>query len=680
MSIALGGCLKAPPIQLGLTEDTGGHLTYLWGAAAALSKRSDVTAVEIVTRLIRDADLGPEYAVADERIDAKLHITRVETGDTRYLSKENAAIDRPRFIAALIRMLSVRKELPDIVHAHFADGADVAIALRERFGIPFVFTAHSLAIDKRACGLDDPALSARINLEEQAIGAADAIVASSRDEAERQIMLYSSADAAKIWRIPPGAVITPTPPDGGERTQALLAPFLRVPEKPMLLAIARPVWKKNLPGLVDLYAADPALRERANLVILAGLRDGPDSGGAEQRAVVRALLDRLDRHDLYGSLALPKRHDQADVGALYRRARETGGVFVNPALTEPYGLTLTEAAHHGLPVVATCHGGAADIVATLGHGHVADPRSPKSFGAAIHRLLDDPVAWRNASIAGRENSKALSWTRYAERFAAIASGIVAPVVALSTSAPRELLLSDIDNTLTGCRKGARDLIGQMAKSPTRAFGIATGRSVQEARRILEEWSFPLPRLWVTSVGSEIYWSEGGRLRADRQFARLIAQDWKPEAIASLLDPLPGLTRQADVEQRRFKRSWFAHSEADAEKVRDTLDQAGLNARVIFSHGRLLDVIPARAGKGAAMHWVRSKLQIDPQHVYAAGDSGNDLDMLAACANAILVANHSAELASLVGRPGIHLATRPHAGGIVEVLAAIDRRPALEHAA
>ncbi len=60
MSIALGGCLRPPPLPLGITEDSGGHLTYLWGAAEALAARLDETEVELVTRLYDAPDLGAD--------------------------------------------------------------------------------------------------------------------------------------------------------------------------------------------------------------------------------------------------------------------------------------------------------------------------------------------------------------------------------------------------------------------------------------------------------------------------------------------------------------------------------------------------------------------------------------------------------------------------------------------
>lgn len=53
---------------------------------------------------------------------------------------------------------------------------------------------------------------------------------------------------------------------------------------------------------------------------------------------------------------------------IYRFAAVTKGLFVNLALQEPFGLTLIEAAAHGLPSVATKNGGPVDIVATLRNG------------------------------------------------------------------------------------------------------------------------------------------------------------------------------------------------------------------------------------------------------------------------------------------------------------------------
>jgi glycosyltransferase involved in cell wall biosynthesis len=97
------------------------------------------------------------------------------------------------------------------------------------------------------------------------------------------------------------------------------------------------------------------------------------------------------------SLLYPQHHKQDEVGSIYACtfpsataltvsrvlpnaerpsrclchatvAASTHGVFVNIALQEPFGLTLIEAAAHGLPTVATRHGGPVEIHATLNNG------------------------------------------------------------------------------------------------------------------------------------------------------------------------------------------------------------------------------------------------------------------------------------------------------------------------
>ena len=109
------------------------------------------------------------------------------------------------------------------------------------------------------------------------------------------------------------------------------------------------------------YGESKALQERANLVIVAGNRDDIQSMDEAQQQVLTDLLLALDRYDLWGKVALPKHHAVEDMPELYRLATRRGGVFVNPALTEPFGLTLIEAAASGLPIVVTEDGGPKDI-------------------------------------------------------------------------------------------------------------------------------------------------------------------------------------------------------------------------------------------------------------------------------------------------------------------------------
>ncbi len=674
LAIALGGCLRGEPAY-GITEDTGGHITYVLGAMRALARHPQVTTAEIVTRMFDAPELGEVHACKQESLGPKLCITRIDSGNREYLSKERLANDIPAFTKALIADLRSRPQLPEIVHAHFADAAKVAKAVRDALGIPFIYTAHSLASDKaQAMDGQHHVLSARIAEEDAAVASADAVVGSSRDECERQLLSYPSADQTRIHRLRPG--IDQDQATGTDIAGAsdLIAPFLRHPGRPIVLAVARPVAKKNLVGLVEAFAADPKLRQSANLVILAGLRISIECGEKEQVDVLRQLIDTIDANDLHGCVAYPRQHTTAQVRGMYALAAETGGVFVNPAMMEPFGLTILEAAVHGLPVVATKHGGPTDIIEELQHGTVVEPRDPADIAQAITGLIGDRSRWDAASSNAKRNIRSVQWEHYASGFVSVAREAIGQKPERSINAVKnKLVLCDIDNTLTGCRNAAQKFADFISERSDVVFGIATGRSLIEARRLVREWNLPIPDVWITSVGSEIYWDTSSGLKADWQYEALIAKNWQPRAIGDALAKVAAIEPQNGVDQRQYKCSYFTLQDTAESCVRNTLAERGLAAKVIRSHDCLLDVLPRNAGKGAAMRHVAAKLGIAQARVFVAGDSGNDLDMLEAAANAIVVSNHDPVLARLRGRPSVYFARAPYAAGALEgVVAMMDR--------
>ncbi|MGX9846132.1 HAD-IIB family hydrolase [Limimaricola litoreus] len=669
MQIALGGCLKAPPIPYGLTDDTGGHIAYVLAATRALEARSDIERVEVVTRRFDRPDLGMNYAQRHERLGPKSAILRIDDGSADYLSKEALEARLDAFTEAFLRHLDALPRKPDAIHAHFADAAHVALAARERFGIPVLYTPHSLGLDKaQAMASASSASSAaasgmerRIAAETRAITGACATVVSSREEAERQVCAYPGADPARVHCISPGATLPAAPDRAAAR--ALIAPWLKDADKPMILAVARPVEKKNLAGLVEAYANAPGLRERANLVILAGLRGPTRQGSDEQRRVIAGIEAALRHHKLEGRVALPPEHDAATLTGLYALAAEGHGVFANPALTEPFGLTILEAAASGLPVVATCRGGPSDIVARIGHGLLAEPTDPQVFGAALSRLLTEADLHTRCRAAAQGHDEAYSWDGWAARVAQLMARLARPC---PLAAPSRILASDIDNTLTGDSAALPEFARWRAGGHA-LFAVATGRSITEARRILAEWEIDEPDAFITSVGSEIYRRDAqGRFGFDASWAREIESDWHREAIRATLDS-PSIRPQPPIEQRPWKLSYFGDAR-QAMRIRNRLDMAGLAARVIASHGRLIDVLPVRAGKGAAIAHLAKAYGLTLEHCVAAGDSGNDECMLRAAGRAIVVGNADADLARLPQRPGLYRSRESHAAGLLDGLA------------
>ena len=667
LHIALQGCLRGDGVVYGLTADTGGHIRYLLDLVSASAQDRDVARIVVATRAF-SGPLGAAYAVPEERISDKVTLVRLASASPGYRVKEEMHAEVACFAQNLIAWIAGQDRAPDLIHAHYADAATVAALVEDRLGIPFVFTAHSLGQVKATmlgASQAGPDLARRIATEEEALGRAQLVIASSRDEAEVQYAGYRAYDPGRVRVLPPGsdlarfAAARPHP-----RVDAAIDRFLHDPGKPAILALARPVARKNLAALVRAYGESAALRAKANLVIVAGTREDIDTLDGDMAATMRDLLVLIDRYDLYGRVAYPKTHRPEDVPAIYAHARDRGGLFVNPALNEPFGLTLLEASAAGLPLVATDSGGPNDIVETCGNGLLVDPRAPGAIAEACLRILGDPALYARCVAGGGRAAASYDWDRHAARYHVLLRDLLAP----RRDAPptRQLLVCDIDNTLIGCEAALGIFRRWHSRQAGLAFGVATGRSFHSAMAVLEQQESPRPQVMITSVGSEIYHldANGVTYTADAVWRRAIAADWDRAGVHAALRDLDGLVPQGPLEQRALKLSYFGDAAA-ARRVHARLDEAGLPARVIHSHGRYLDVLPAAASKGTAVDHVRALYALPEHAVFVAGDSGNDIEMLRVRTQAIIVANYSDDLASNAALKHSYVARRTHARGVIE---------------
>ncbi len=665
------GCLRGKDVEYGITADTGGHIRYLLDLVAASARNPAIDRMEIVTRAFHHAVFAECYAEPVETIDAKTRIVRLRTESDAYLAKEDLWTEHASLVDELVAHIAALDRRPDILHAHYADAGAVAARVSARTGIPYVFTAHSLGRVKRAAFAGECAevagLDRRIALEETAIANAAAIIASSRDEAEVQYAGYDAYDPGRIRVLPPGSDLTRFSPHlSSAPVRDAVDRFLTDPGKPAILAIARPVTKKNLAALIHAYGGSPALRERANLVILAGTRDDIATLEPESRGNLGEILSLIDRYDLYGHVAYPKSHASDDIPAFYAYARERRGVFVNPALNEPFGLTLLEAAASGLPVVATDSGGPNDIVEHCGNGVLVDPRSIDGIAAAVLGILDDDRCWTRYAAAGEKAVKSYDWDRHVALYLDLIQDIVAP--APQDTAPAQLLVSDIDGTLIGCADSVDAFCLWHEAHSDVAFAVATGRSFHSAMAVLAQQEAPRPEVMITSVGSEIYYRDprGATYTRDTGWDAIISAGWDRASIEAILDRESGLTAQAPLEQRRFKLSYFADGDPTAAtRIKALLERHGHSCSIIQSHGRYLDILPLGASKGTAVEHVRKRMGLAPRQVFVAGDSGNDIEMLRSSPHAIIVGNYSDDLAAHPDLAHGYVAVGHHARGIIE---------------
>ena len=664
-------------------------MKYVLELARDMAMRSNVREVELLTRQIIDPRVDEDYSQLEEPISENAKIVRIPFGPKRYIRKESLWPYIEMFIDQTLSHFK-RTGLPDIIHGHYADAGLAGAQLARLLHIPYVFTGHSLGRVKRqrlSIGKTSPEslekkykFTTRIEAEEIALETASMVVTSTTQEVEQQYELYDHYVPSRMEVIPPGVDLTLfAPADENWQTPSIaesLNCFLRDPDKPMILTVARPDERKNLEKLVHVYGQSEQLQELANLVLVLGTREDLRELPKPQQAVLTNVLHLIDLYNLYGKVAYPKTHDPSDVPELYRLAASTHGVFINPALTEPFGLTLLEAGATGLPIVATNDGGPRDIIANCQNGLLIDPLNDEAIERALLRVLterDQWVTWSENGIRGTREH--YSWARHAKRYLRDLADIVehspAPVLSRLPRGGRRipefdrLLITDLDNTLTGDSDALAAFADLIRDHEHVGFGIATGRHLNDAMELIEELGLPRPDLLDTAVGTQLHY--GPNLTPDRTWRKQIGYAWQPEKIRELLDAQPGFYLQDPKHQSEFKISYEIDPKTspNTTTIKRLLREAGLRAKVVLSLGMYLDVIPVRGGSDLSVRHLLWKWGFAPERVLVAGDSGNDAGMLLGRTLGVVVGNYSKELNRLRNRPRIYFAEASHAAGILE---------------
>ncbi len=178
------------------------------------------------------------------------------------------------------------------------------------------------------------------------------------------------------------------------------------PSVPIVAQISRWDRMKDMPGVLGSFARH--VRSGPARLVLAGpavtgVRDDPEGEQVWQEtvAVWRGLPRPLRARVQLACIPMDDPVANAlVVNALQRQA----AVVVQKSLAEGFGLTVAEAMWKTRPVVATAVGGIVDQVMDGETGLlVADPHDLEAFGAAIDRLLGDPVQAQRLARNGRRH-------------------------------------------------------------------------------------------------------------------------------------------------------------------------------------------------------------------------------------------------------------------------------------
>jgi len=365
------------------TGDAGGMNVYVLQTALHMARRG--VEVEIFTRATSSSD-QPLVRIAPGVL-----VRNVVAGPFEGLDKYDLPTQLCAFTAGVLRAEANHEPgYYDIVHSHYWLSGQVGWLARDRWAVPLVHTAHTLAAVKNAAlaAGDAPEPPLRSVGEQQVVDEADRLVVNTEDEA-RQLISLHNADPRRIDVVYPGVDLETFTP--GDRNVARAGLGL-APDERVVAFVGR---------IQPLKAPDVLLRAAAQLpgvrVLVAG---GPSGSGLAAPDVLVALAAELGIADRVTFLPPQSREQLVNV---YRAA----DLVAVPSYSESFGLVAVEAQACGTPVVAAAVGGLPVAVADGVSGALVSSHDPARWADAIAGLLRrDPDELSRAAVA---HAQRFSW-------------------------------------------------------------------------------------------------------------------------------------------------------------------------------------------------------------------------------------------------------------------------------
>jgi D-inositol-3-phosphate glycosyltransferase len=374
------------PLEQPGTGDAGGMNVYIVEVSKRLARLG--VEVEIFTRATR-SELPPIVEMAPG-----VTVRHVSAGPFEGLAKEDLPSQLCAFTSGVLR--AEANHPPghyDLIHSHYWLSGQVGWLARERWGVPHVHTAHTLAKVKNrliAAG-DRPEPKARVIGEEQVIAESDRLVANTHFETQDLIDHYD-ADPVRTAVVQPGVDLDrfrPGAPDFPGLSGRVIAFVGRI----------QPLKAPDI-----LISALPFLTASDVTLVICG---GPSGSGLDRPTALIELAARLGVADRVVFLP-PQTGD--DLARLYRRA----DLVAVPSYNESFGLVALEAQACGTPVVAAAVGGLVTAVRHGVSGVLVDGHDPRDWARAMDSLLAAPRLRAALAAGAVAHASGFSWDRTAE--------------------------------------------------------------------------------------------------------------------------------------------------------------------------------------------------------------------------------------------------------------------------
>jgi D-inositol-3-phosphate glycosyltransferase len=361
--------------------------------------------VEVFTRAT-GGDLPPVVEMAPGVL-----VRHVTAGPLEGLAKEDLPAELCDFTHGVLRAEAARSPgWYDLIHSHYWLSGQVGWLAKERWGVPLVHTAHTLAKVKNrqlAAG-DHPEPLARVLGEDLVVSEADRLVANTPTEAGELIDLYG-APLPRVAVVEPGVDLDRfTPPCVGRETVVRTGARRRLglPEHGQVIAFVGRIQPLKAPDVLLRAVAQlpPSVTGQLTIAIVGG-NSGPG----------------LDLAGLAGSLGIAGR-----VRFLPPQSRETlpdlfraADLVAVPSYNESFGLVALEAQACGTPVVAAAVGGLVTAVRDGISGVLVDGHSPATWAPVLGGLLADPGRRARLSRGAIAHAQHFSWNHTAARLLAV---------------------------------------------------------------------------------------------------------------------------------------------------------------------------------------------------------------------------------------------------------------------
>jgi len=386
------------PLDQPGTGDAGGMNVYVSQVARRLARLG--VEVEVFTRATR-SDLPPLVEVEPGYL-----VRHVTAGPYEGLGKEELPGQLCAFTSSVLRAEATHEPgWYDLVHSHYWLSGQVGWLTKDRWGVPLVHTAHTLAKVKNSLLAegDAPEPRARVIGEEQVVAEADRLVVSTPAEARELIELYD-ADPARVAEVAPGVDLEHFRPGVASTARTRIG----VPPDALVLTFVGRIQPLKAPDILlraaaDLVRDDPALRARLVVLVVGG----PSGSGLAAPEHLQQLAASL------GIAELVRFHPPVTADQLADVYRASDVVLV-PSYNESFGLVALEAQACGTPVIAAAVGGLTTAVADGISGVLVDGHDPADYAAVVRSVALVPQRRAELSAGAVRHARQFSWERTAE--------------------------------------------------------------------------------------------------------------------------------------------------------------------------------------------------------------------------------------------------------------------------